>query len=116
MSDYTPTIDQLRDWYTAAAGRTAAPEEFDRALAAHDAEKRAEWEAERLAEQGEVEWEYGISYAPGNEEFEGQDLPTIQRRVKYIRRQGGYYSRTVRAIRRHPAGDAVPVNENGESQ
>ncbi|MFK4760317.1 hypothetical protein ACI3KS_05215 [Microbacterium sp. ZW T5_45] len=62
----------------------------------------------------EPDWEYGISYAQGNEEFEGQDLATIQRRVKYIRRQGGYYSRTVRAIRRRPAGDALPVEQEGE--
>ena len=55
MSDYTPTTEAIR-------GRIIQRgigwgfyglDEFDRWLAAHDAEKRAEWEAE----QGETEWE-----------------------------------------------------------
>jgi hypothetical protein len=75
--------------------------------ATHDAEVRAGVVAE------EPEWEYGISYAAGNEEFEGQDLPTIQRRVKYIRRQKGYYSASVHAVRRRPAGDSSPVKQEG---
>ena len=57
MNDYTPTTEAIR-------GRIIQRgigwgfyglDEFDRWLAAHDAEKRAEWEAE----QGETEWEYG---------------------------------------------------------
>lgn len=59
--------------------------------------------------ESETDWEYGIEYSPGNEEFEGQDLATIQRRVKYIRRQRGYYSHTVRAVCRRRAGDSLPV-------
>lgn len=58
--DYTPTTEDVRAdfgrsllWPAAQSpDRTAA---FDRWLAAHVAEKRAEWEAE----QGETEWEYG---------------------------------------------------------
>lgn len=57
--DYTPTTEEVRAdfgrsllWPAAQSpDRTAA---FDRWLAAHVAEKRAEWEAE----QGEPEWEY----------------------------------------------------------
>lgn len=59
--------------------------------------------------QGEAEWEYGIEYSPHNEEFEGQDLATIKRRAKYIRRRGGHYSASVHAVRRRPAGESEPV-------
>ena len=61
MSDYTPTTEAIR-------GRIIQRgigwgfyglDEFDRWLAAHDAEKRAEWEAE----QSETEWEYLVSHA-----------------------------------------------------
>lgn len=45
MSDYTPTIGELRteyaSWPKTQAGRDAKAAEFDRALAAHDAEARA---------------------------------------------------------------------------
>jgi hypothetical protein len=62
--DYTPTTEEVREavaeW--AWSRRMFRPElsqsdgrEADRWLAAHDAEKRAEWEAE----QAETEWEYG---------------------------------------------------------
>lgn len=61
----------------------------------------------------EPEWEYGIAYTVGNGEFEGQDLPTIQRRVKYIRRTNVYYANSVHAVRRRPAGDSVPVEQEG---
>lgn len=60
MSDYAPTTEDVREDY--AIGRNEVigagwyslhRAEFDRWLAAHDAVKRAEWEAE----QG---WEYAI--------------------------------------------------------
>ena len=66
VSDYTPTTEQVEfayandseDEYRDPIGYPALVRqnkvEFRRWLAAHDAEKRAEWEAE----QGETEWEY----------------------------------------------------------
>lgn len=65
MSEYTPTTDEMLDGYVTMRRReipgdrvlasVQALGEAERWLAAHDAEKRAEWEAE----QGETEWEYG---------------------------------------------------------
>lgn len=57
--DYTPTMARLRREYIemreAAFGFSDLyAAEWDRAVVAHVAEKRAEWEAE----QGEPEWEY----------------------------------------------------------
>lgn len=62
--DYTPTTEVVRGRHNANAtldSRTwrMADAEFDRWLAAHDAEKRAEWEGE----QGETEW--GMGYWTG---------------------------------------------------
>lgn len=59
--DYTPTTEEVCEFW--ASRQTyehdwtidTARSIFDRWLAAHDAAKRAEWEAE----QGETEWEYG---------------------------------------------------------
>ena len=49
--DYTPTTEEVREQYWAASGDrrrgSSAWGEFDRWLAAHDAQKRAEWEAEQ---------------------------------------------------------------------
>ena len=60
MSDYTPTAEDVREDYAIGRNEEVGAgwygqhrAEFDRWLAAHDAEKRAEWEAE----QG---WEYAI--------------------------------------------------------
>lgn len=54
MSDYTPSIQELARAYEAVfveARRPEARAEAARAIAAHDAAKRAEWE-------GDTEWEY----------------------------------------------------------
>ena len=63
----------------------------------------------------ETEWEYGIRYTKGGiEEFEGEPLESIQRRVAAIRARratGGSYAKTVRAMRRRPAGDPEPIPE-----
>lgn len=63
MSEYTPTMGILRmtylmQWESGSFPRRTAEGEWDRALAAHDAQKRAEWEAM----QGEMEWEYGATH------------------------------------------------------
>ena len=48
MSDYVPTTEEVRIKYRLSSGRQPGDfAEFDRWLAAHDAEKRAEWEAEQ---------------------------------------------------------------------
>lgn len=46
MSDYTPTMAELKDYATSYSA-IASEAEWDRALAAHDAAKRAGWEAEQ---------------------------------------------------------------------
>ena len=52
MSEYTPTTEQvLKQWVAEWAPSPNLEAQFHRWLAAHDAEKRAEWEAE----QGEPE-------------------------------------------------------------
>ena len=54
IREYTPTTEEVRIKYRLSSGRQPGDfAEFDRWLAAHDAVKRAEWEAE----QG---WEYAI--------------------------------------------------------
>lgn len=54
MSDYTPTTEQiLNQWVAEWAPSPNLEAQFYRWLTAHDAEKRAEWEAE-VAER--VEW------------------------------------------------------------
>ncbi len=67
MSDYTPTTEEVREDYAIGLNEGVGAGwydhrrvEFDRWLAAHDAEKRAEWEAE----QGETEWEYECRIPP----------------------------------------------------
>ena len=48
MNDYTPTTEEVRIKYRLSSGRQPGDfAEFNRWLAAHDAEKRAEWEAEQ---------------------------------------------------------------------
>lgn len=96
MSDYTPSTEEARAACARDAMRSAmhndslaaqrgAKEAFDRWLAAHDAEKRAEWEAE----QGEVEWvedfiQYGhlLDIGVFIVEPRGKNYSTHQRRVK----------------------------------
>lgn len=57
MNVYTPTTEEIAGWWAHKGGSTASPyyaskltkraKEFDRWLTAHDATKRAEWEAEQ---------------------------------------------------------------------
>ena len=82
MSEYTPSTGEVREQYargarggyggSAEAGAHRHVNEqnrFDRWLAAHDAEKRAEWEAE----QGEPEWECATPRGFGITSFEFRD-------------------------------------------
>ena len=75
------------------------------------------WTPVALAEQdtGEPEWEYGIEYSPGYEEFEGRSRGHHEQQVARIRANGGPYAKTARVIRRIVAGpsEPVPVNQEG---
>ena len=64
---------------------------------------------------GEPEWEYGIKYSPGYEEFEGWSRGHHEQQVAGIRANGGPYAKTARVIRRIVAGpsEPVPVNQEG---
>ena len=63
MTDYTPTTAEVREWYDTfieeRSGESGLPE-FDRWLATHDAEVRAderEKAAQRLVESHWAEWD-----------------------------------------------------------
>ena len=112
MSDYTPTTNEVRNaWW-----RDQCPEgdldfddvynaAFDRWLAVHDAEKRAEWEAE----QGEVEWETGWF-------CEWDDGSGVSRLLMGAETWGPR-GRVFQMRRRKPSPNPwVPVNENGETR
>jgi len=68
MTEYTPTTDEIR---YAATEWLWEPEDFDAWLAAHDAEKRAEWEAERGAEEPEGEHVFIERYGMYHAKFGG---------------------------------------------
>lgn len=55
------------------------------------------------------EWEYGVEYRPGYEEFESYSREHHERQVGNIRRGRGVYADTARVIRRRPAGPWEPV-------
>ena len=112
--DYTPTTEEVRNHYAYGCGPehtwAETREDFDRWLGAHDAEKRAEWEAE----QGEVEWEYGWSWADQPDEVNPYhpECSETERRELTANR-----SRRIAPVTnyRRKAGPWVPVNENGET-
>lgn len=85
---------------------------FDAWLAAHDAEKRAEWEAE----QGEVEWEYGAQHSQGTNPHPSRKQ--AEEMVAWHAAGDARKHPTARGksklVRRRKAGEWVPVNENGE--
>ena len=123
VRDYTPTTEDIR-------GRIVQRgigwgfyglEEFDRWLAAHDAEKRAEWEAE----QGETEWEYGSEGAEGTEDpdprpladdnaywpesLEGVREPNAEQAAQIVAKWNEGDPGSARLIRRRKAGPWLPV-------
>lgn len=102
MNEYTPTMDEIRDrWGKLPHLR----DEFDRALAAHDAEVRAGVVTE------EAEWEYGVRATGDNEpftdhydsldamseEFDGRVVWNVDEEI----------------VRRRKAGPWVPVKQEG---
>lgn len=90
------TIDRVRDMYSWATGwkpdvdpesphmadvQASLRAEFDAALAAHDAEKRAEWEAELLA-RGTVEWGTAIPEAIQEDAYKERSGEVARRHVE----------------------------------
>lgn len=117
--DYTPTMEKLRMAWIASRWESAgqlrsegSDDEFDRAIAAHDAEKRAEWEAE----QGEVEWEYGVGweYLGRTFGFRMADRLSAESHIAQNPHEDEDFgpSYLVRRTKDVPAGEWVPVNEN----
>lgn len=62
-----------------------------------------------------IEWEYGIEYRPGFEEFDGESAEEIQERIQGIQKWLGPYRKTARLVRRRPAGEPEPVPEGEAS-
>ncbi|WP_424937542.1 MULTISPECIES: hypothetical protein [Bacteria] len=140
MSDYTPTTEDVRrsalEYWPPITG-----EEFDRWLAAHDAEvraaleaaeKRAEyWESEyrtaedtkaelraALAEQGTEEWEYGAQHSQGTNPH-----PSRKRAEEMVAWHASKDARKrpeargkAGLVRRRPAGPWVPVDQPAANQ
>jgi len=122
MSAYTPTMGEVRKAYAAgmrsggAVGSAGTWRlEFNRWLAAHDAEKRAEWEK---AEQGEVEWEYRYAevYYGGEMYTYGPTGSPDWSFASAASAADGRVEDSDIVVRRRKAGPWVPVNENGENQ
>jgi len=126
MSDYTPKTENIRLGYSY---RPNLPEgqrhhlgllaEFDRWLAAHDAEERTEWEAEQDTE--EPEWEYGYTSKWGTLAAASQaDAET--RAADYVRgiteaRESGdlkHHGKLVKRIAASKAGPWMPVEQENE--
>lgn len=104
MSDYTLTTEELRaglEAYRASVG----PMSLAIWLAAHDAEKRAEWEAE------EPESEYGWDSCAG---FAPVPTPSREWAEDVIKRNPDWV--LVRRSAAVPAGEWVPVKQEGESR
>jgi len=114
MSDYTPTTKEIIEHWSAVRGQAIDPaardrpleraEMFRRWLAARDAEKRAEWEAE----QGEVEWEHGVGYFGDRGDIARFSSAAVADEAANLRLGD------VR-LRRRKAGPWVAANENGET-
>ena len=117
MSDYTPTTEEVREEYALGLNEGVGAGwydehrvEFDRWLAAHDAEKRAEWEAE----QGETEWEYGVSreVAIPMSSREG-----AERQIERMAKRPKGYRLTANLVRRRVTPwVAAPDTTNNESE
>lgn len=62
----------------------------------------------RFHPESEPEYEYGVLYAPGYWEFEGETLDTVRRRAAFIRERGGYPN--AKPIRRVAPGEFEGVD------
>lgn len=109
MSGYPPTTDEVRATYIGEPKHWLDEQigaEFDRWLAAHDAVKRAEWEAE----QGETEWEYGATNAFDDKPVSIRDTlaEAVEAQAFYTRERGRKTNLMMRA-KAVPAGPWLPV-------
>ena len=118
MSEYSPEMHRIRDavansdWsdtgfvdvFTIAEGYSY----FDCALAAHDAEKRAEWGAE----QGETEWEYGVSREVATPMSSRE---AAERQIELMAKKPKGYRLTANLVRRRVAPWLPVPDTNNES-
>lgn len=79
-------------------------------LRAHDAEVRASV----LAEQGEPDWEYGISSGCGSVDYVGT-RESVEARVASFEKAGAPLRPPESIVRRRKVGLWLPVEENGEN-
>lgn len=104
MSEYTPTTAEIRRALLSVASPTT--EEFDRWLAAHDAEVRASVVTE------EPEWEYGVKPYPGEDDV----YPAGETAARLMARRGsedGY--QLMRRTKTISAGPWVLVEQGDET-
>lgn len=122
MSDYTPTTQQVehayandseaeyRDPIEYPALVRQNKVEFRRWLAAHDAEKRAEWEAE----QCQTEWEYGVSREVATPMSSRE---AAERQIERMAKRPKGYRLTANLVRRRVTPwVAAPDTTNNESE
>lgn len=108
MSDYTPNDDQVRSAVMHSGG-WLDEDAFDRWLAAHDAEVRASV----LAEQGEPEWEYGVTGFTGEVVGVNETIERAHESWYYWRRVIGAPSEIRKRARGSKPGPWIPLE--GES-
>lgn len=105
MSDYTPTTEEIRDWYS--TGQTwmykshrSAREEFDRWLAARDRERDREVAARALEEAADVEGDWTArTWRPEEAESVVKMRKGLRARAESLR-TGGDTNTTNHEIRR----------------
>lgn len=120
MTNYTPTTSDVRAEYVDrcmdAYDRQVARDEFDRWLAAHDAEVRAGVVTE------EPEWEYGTlrevvdGWERGDRYGEHQYVSGVSGRLNHDPSTVTGVRPLDRAVRRRKAGPWVPVQQEGADQ
>ena len=115
MSDYTPTTEDVLEDYAIGRNEEVGAgwydqhrAEFSRWLAAHDAEKRAEWEAE----QGETEWEYGVSREVATPMSSRE---AAERQIELMAKKPKGYRLTANLVRRRVAPWLPVPDTNNES-
>ena len=111
MSDYTPTTEEVRE---AIAEWTWSRRMFRPELAQSDGREFDRWCAEWEAEQGETEWEYGVSreVAIPMSSREG-----AERQIERMAKRPKGYRLTANLVRRRVTPwVAAPDTTNNESE
>ena len=124
MSDYTPTTATVRERFADGFGLNYARalEDFDRWIAAHDAEKRAEWEAE----QPEGRRWYAACWQDYNGALSNLESSSVSRehaeadvkrwRAAEAKEEGGEPDRVILAMKISFPWLPVPDTTNNESE